>query len=214
MKAKQIFLTLSLVMASLCIYSQTGITNSAHDFSGETWTTNGEICVTCHTPHNSTIVANSPLWDHELSSFDFTGNLYTSTTLDATDMANPTGVSRLCLSCHDGTVALDNFGGNTTGTANISSYADKGVGTSGSLAAEHPVSFTYDAGLATSDPGLYNPTVQTSGIAGGTTIEADMLFASRVECASCHDVHNSAGNPMLLIKSNTGSALCMTCHNK
>lgn len=44
---------------------------------------------------------------------------------------------------------------------------------------------------------------------------------SRVECASCHDPHGvpSAGagstfNPTFLRKMNTGSAVCMTCHNK
>ena len=44
---------------------------------------------------------------------------------------------------------------------------------------------------------------------------------SRVECASCHDPHGveSSGSgstffPTFLRKSNTGSAVCLTCHNK
>ena len=47
-----------------------------------------------------------------------------------------------------------------------------------------------------------------------------MLFGTAgsrtMECASCHDVHNtaSASNQNLLLISNTASALCLTCHNK
>ena len=39
-----------------------------------------------------------------------------------------------------------------------------------------------------------------------------MLFNDRLECASCHDVHNSYNQAGLLVKSNADSALCLTCH--
>ncbi|NOY60274.1 MAG: cytochrome C, partial [Calditrichaeota bacterium] len=80
---------------------------------------------------------------------------------------------------------------------------------------DHPVSFTYDAALASTDGGLYDPTSQTSGLGG--TIDADMLYSSKLQCASCHDVHNNHSNGTsghLLVKSNASSALCLTCHNK
>ena len=35
----------------------------------------------------------------------------------------------------------------------------------------------------------------------------------RVECGSCHDPHNTA-NGTFLRKSNAGSGVCLTCHNK
>ena len=41
-----------------------------------------------------------------------------------------------------------------------------------------------------------------------------MLFAGQMECSSCHDVHDELGNTALLRKSNTQSALCLTCHDK
>ena len=214
MKAKQIFLTLSLVMVSLYTYSQ--ITGSKHDFSSATWNAGtDEICITCHTPHNSTtIAADSPLWNHDNTTTDFSALLYDSETLDAT-MANPSGVSRLCLSCHDGTIALDSYGG-ATGTSFITTVnADASVGDGvNGLQSEHPVSFTYNTALATTDGGLYDPSTQISGLGG--TIDADMLFAGSVECSSCHDVHNAPGGETvgLLVKSNGSSALCMTCHNK
>ncbi len=77
---------------------------------------------------------------------------------------------------------------------------------------DHPISFTYDAALATSDGELFDPSTISSGLGG--TIAADMLFGNKLECASCHDVHNAAGNPDLLVKANTASALCLTCHDK
>ncbi|NOX97082.1 MAG: cytochrome c3 family protein [Nitrospirae bacterium] len=191
-------------MLSSGAWAAAGITGSAHDFSGESWT--GEICNVCHTPHNagSELV---PLWNHATTATDpFT--LYTSSTLDATP-GQPEGVSKACLSCHDGTVAIDSFGG-ATGSTTLASNDDHNLGTD--LSNDHPISFTYDAALATTDGGLYNPTTETSGL--GSTIEADMLVSGKVECSSCHDVHNSSGLDDLLVKSNATSALCLTCHDK
>ncbi|NOX97083.1 MAG: cytochrome c3 family protein [Nitrospirae bacterium] len=183
-----------------------GITGSAHDFSSKTWNPSGEICRVCHTPHDAnTSVTGAPLWNHAVTTANFT--LYSSSTLNAT-MAQPGGPSKLCLSCHDGTVAIDNFGGRTTGTKFI--WGNYLIGTD--LSNDHPISFTYDAALATADDGLYNPTTQTSGLGG--TINSDMLIDDKVECSSCHDVHNGSGVADLLVKSNGASALCLTCHNK
>ncbi len=182
------------------------IVGSAHDFSGATWNPTGEICVVCHTPHHSnTSVSDAPLWNHQVTSATF--QVYSSSTLNAT-VGQPSGVSKLCLSCHDGTVALDNFGGRTTGTHFV--QGNDLIGTD--LRNDHPISFVYDAALATADGGLYDPTTHNSGLGG--TIDADLLFGHRLECASCHNVHNESGVANLLVKSNGASALCLTCHAK
>ncbi len=182
------------------------IKGSAHDFSGSTWNPTSEICVVCHTPHHSdTSVGDAPLWNHQVTSATF--QVYSSSTLNAT-VGQPSGVSKLCLSCHDGTVALDNFGGRTNGQTHIS--GDALIGTD--LRNDHPVSFTYDAALATADGALYDPTNSNSGLGG--TIDADLLFNHKLECASCHNVHNESGVADLLVKSNAQSALCLTCHIK
>jgi len=189
-------------------YAQT-IVNSDHDFSTKGWNTTGELCIVCHTPHNAdTSVAASPLWNHDVTTKTF--EVYTSFTLNAT-VNQPDGVSKLCLSCHDGTVALDSFGGGT-GTSFISG----GEKLETDLSDDHPISFTYDASLATADGEIFDPTAAFSGLPGGGTITVDMLFNDKLECASCHDVHNtvSAGNEKLLVISNVGSALCLTCHDK
>jgi predicted CXXCH cytochrome family protein len=182
------------------------ITGSAHDFSGQGWS-GGEICIVCHTPHNAdTSVAEAPLWNHEVTTATFT--VYTSPTLDAT-VGQPGGVSKLCLSCHDGTVAVDSYGG-ATGNEYIS--GDELLGTD--LSNDHPISFTYDTALATADGELEDPATAPSGLGG--TIDEDLLFNGSMECGSCHDVHNtaSAGNEHLLLITNQGSAICLTCHAK
>lgn len=204
MKTMKILFTLVFVAA----FSTVGfgqITGSAHDFSGFTWS-GGEICIACHTPHNADgTVPNVPLWNHELSAVA-TYTLYSSNTLNAT-MGQPSGSSKLCLSCHDGTVALENFGGATGGITFVSTG---NVGTN--ISDDHPISFDYDDALATADGELATPSSALSGLGG--TIAADMLFGGQMQCGSCHDVHNGEGVTHLLLKTNAASALCLTCHTK
>ncbi|MEI7982207.1 MAG: cytochrome c3 family protein [Bacteroidota bacterium] len=185
------------------------IVGSAHDFSTQTWNTTQQICICCHTPHNADItVPDAPLWNHKSTTATF--QLYTSPTFNGSaTITQPSGSSKLCLSCHDGTVALENFGGTTNGTHFISTVNNVGT----DLRNDHPISFIYDAALAAADPGLWNPTTHPSGIGSGT-ITATMLFNNKLECASCHNVHNGTGIAHLLRKTNVGSALCLTCHNK
>ena len=193
--------------AGMSAKAQTGIEGSKHDFSGATWNSTGNICLPCHTPHSGTGTM-APLWNHGTTTNSFT--LYSSDTLDATDMGQPGSESLACLSCHDGTVALDSFGGNGI-TNNTYMSGTALVGTD--LGNDHPVSFTYDDTLAGKDGSLHTPSDTASGI-GTKTIAEAMLFGGKMECASCHDVHNSTGLDGLLLKDNSGSALCLTCHDK
>jgi hypothetical protein len=190
------------------------LAGSAHDFSTLNWS-GGKICVACHTTHNSnTTVADAPLWNHALSAATYT--LYTSPTFNAV-AGQPGGNSKLCLSCHDGTVAVDSFGG-ATGTTMIS--AKNSVGTT--LKDDHPIGFTYDATLATTDGSLVNPTTTNVTIGSAPsktgTITATMLYNGKMECSSCHDVHNTftvGANGTGMVKISTGaSAICRACHTK
>lgn len=199
-----------------------GLRLSHHDFSGATWSDN-EMCKPCHTPHNASMeVPNSPLWNHEISSATY--QMYTSPTFEGTS-GQPTGKTKLCLSCHDGTVAIENHSGNTGGTR----FANMG-NVSTDLRNDHPISFIYDTSLALADTDLHDPSTTLSGL--GSTIEEDLLENGSLECTSCHDVHISRntqgctgchivhGNggmttkTLSLWKSNDASALCLTCHKK
>ena len=200
-----------LALLAMTAPSFAAITGGAHDFSGESWTT--EICNVCHTPHGaSTTAVGAPLWDHtETATASF--GVYTGAQgdLDAT-VGQPSGTSKLCLSCHDGTVNVDAFGGGagTVKVATFSATADLGT----DLSDSHPISFTYDAALVTADGSLH-PITTSSGIPGSSgTISDDMLFAGNVECSSCHDVHGGVAGTKLLVKTNANSALCLTCHDK
>ena len=208
---KQIRNPVIFILAFLIVQSGFAqITGSKHDFSNQSWNTSvgKQICIVCHTPHNANAsIVNAPLWNHQTTATaSFT--LYASSTLNAT-MSQPDASSKLCLSCHDGTVAIENFGTITNGTTLLTGVYNIGT----NLGNDHPVSFTYDAALATADKGLKNPTTAT-GIGTGT-IQATMLFSDKMQCASCHDVHNTSGfTAGLLTKSNAASALCLTCHSK
>ncbi|MEE8317100.1 MAG: hypothetical protein V3R70_11180, partial [Syntrophobacteria bacterium] len=83
------------------------IANTPHNLStsgqfGFKSLTVSETCVFCHTPHSA--LPDAPLWNRNLPSGQ-TYNIYGSSTLQAAP-GQPTGKARLCLSCHDGTVAL------------------------------------------------------------------------------------------------------------
>jgi len=183
-----------------------GLAQSAHDFSTQGWGTTG-ICQPCHTSQNASSELPVVLWSHELATGPYT--VYDSPTMNATT-GQPDGVSKACLSCHDGTVALDSFAG-SVGTTAMTGPAKLGT----DLSNDHPVSFTYNNALVAADGELHSPTTQASGLGG--TIASDMLFGTgnnRMECASCHDVHNAANLEFSLLKSNARSALCLTCHAK
>ncbi len=182
------------------------ITGSEHDFSTDGWNGTGEICIVCHAAHNNLNASGSMLWNHTTTTASFT--VYTSPSFGAT-ASQPAGTSKLCLSCHDGTVALDSFGG-ATGNTNISGGALVGT----DLSNDHPISFPY----STTDPELAATTTVVTFGDGSTGTIADVMLegGTTVQCQSCHDVHNTrtaADTPLLLV-DNDGSALCLTCHTK
>lgn len=190
--------------SALCTSSRASIQGSPHDLSA---VAGGAACSFCHTPHGA--LPGTPLWSRKLSTAVY--KIYESSSLEAR-VGQPTGASKLCLSCHDGTVALENFGGVTSGTHFIDPSARIGGAGGNDLSTDHPISFEYTDALAVSDGGLFPPTTTSSGLGG--TIDNDMLFDSKMECASCHDVHNRFGVSHLLKMSNVNSELCLTCHNK
>ncbi len=185
----------------------------SHDFEAAGWNSSGEKCIVCHTPHFADLtVSAAPLWNHEVTASGFT--TYNSSTFQGNGGAaapSPDGISKLCLSCHDGSVALENFGGATGGSNFIAATADL----TNDISDDHPVSFVYDATLSGTDGELEDPETVASGLGG--TIEADMLFgtagSATLECGSCHDVHDGDATKFLL-KDNGSSALCRTCHIK
>lgn len=102
--------------------------NLAAGSSGIQALTEKRVCIFCHTAHNAKTDAdliNAPLWNHTLSSATYTV-LSPNTLVNSVDKYSlfnvgivnmlstppdlPDGPSRLCLSCHDGTVAIGSVG--------------------------------------------------------------------------------------------------------
>lgn len=181
------------------------ISGTSHDLgTGGNTTDNGQICVYCHTPHNaSTVDPSPPLWNKVFTETLFT--IYGSSTID-NPIDQPEGVSLACLTCHDGTLALDaminppsNF------TPNNNTIPGGGLGTD--LSNDHPISIGYSLGA---DADFNDPATVTTTLPLFPGIQ-DANY--QVECGSCHNVHDDTINPFLRI-SNDNSALCLTCHVK
>jgi predicted CXXCH cytochrome family protein len=160
-----------------------------------------QICVFCHVPHHGVgLGGNRPP-----SAATYTP--YNSTTLTSPPPGAPTGASKICLSCHDGTIAL----GQTvaSGTLTLQNAGPGGamppgpsnIGTD--LRSSHPVSFSPAASSQLRTP------------PSGDAVQYDS--AGRLQCTSCHDPHRDdleAVQGKFLVKANRASAICQTCHAK
>jgi predicted CXXCH cytochrome family protein len=217
---KMIVLAACMLLVASAAFAA-GISNTKHDLGvgstsgGYVAAGTSEICVFCHTPHGAGNTV--PLWNRNNTTTNFP--MYASPTFQATAPTQPTGASLACMGCHDGTLAITtnivnqpNASAATAGVAAGNVSGDKITGTTSNLgvtlADDHPVSFTFDAALATLDGGLVSPTGANFVFAGGAR-----LIGTKVECASCHDVHNNTNIPFMR-GTMARSALCLGCHTK
>jgi len=117
------------------------------------------------------------------------------------------------MDCHEAEPngpAVDDYGGNTTGTYFVDGEEAFGM----DLTQHHPVSFTYDTTLAVDHGGLNDPATALSGRTRSGTIAEDMLEAGLVQCTSCHDQHdNSKGNYLFETVEQNSCFICHTLHN-
>jgi predicted CXXCH cytochrome family protein len=165
-----------------------------------------QVCVFCHTPHQATSGIVGPLWNRALSA-PSSYIAYSSSSLE-TDTAQPGGSSKLCLSCHDGTMAIDKVNvingaqnvvipmtvaGTVTTGAKLSSLTDGATGFTRNLGTDlsndHPISFTYDSTLALADGELRGPDGTVKSREAGVTPPVMPLENGQIQCATCHDPH-------------------------
>ncbi|MBW6493589.1 MAG: cytochrome c3 family protein [Burkholderiaceae bacterium] len=249
---KLVALGVMVVGVGLAGLAQAAITNSAHDFTDgvkglkgnsgtptavdESWNARGEICRVCHVPHDharaSQRYLNGLLWNHGVSVASYT--MYDtawSSTITGAQSAQPDGTSKLCLACHDGTVAIDTFdkyaGGailfDGTATGYAAGYKVPGFldGDKLDLRGTHPISIAFPAGQAGDGKNFTDPATATW--MDNATV-ASTLDNGKMQCSTCHDVHSSTGGVAtgshLLRQAQTveqggvASGLCLTCHVK
>ena len=165
-------------------------------------TTETQICIFCHTPHNARS-DTSFLWNRADSTANYT--TYQSSTLYAT-VGQPSGASKLCLSCHDGTIALGDVLSRSTeipfaGGVRFLPDGPTKLGTD--LSDDHPVSFPY----AESQSGNPSEFASPSTLTGSVKLDDSGL----VQCTSCHDPHSDQYGDFL-VDPNVSGSLCLTCH--
>lgn len=198
-----------------------GVANTSHDPSLWSFGFETQVCVMCHAPHNAS--SDGPLWNHAMSAVA-SYKMYSSPTTLAT-IVQPGPSSKLCLSCHDGTVAVLAYGGATGGMTLIDAAGAGARSVMGQdLSNDHPIGFVYNDALVAKDPTKLKPTSTSVTIGASSTRTgtiASMLLDGglKMECSSCHDVHNkftvaTASGRGLVKVSTGGSALCVTCHIK
>jgi predicted CXXCH cytochrome family protein len=217
----------ALALATMSVADPERITASKHDLSTtgliqDRAVSETQVCVFCHTPHGASPAV--PLWNHTLSQSTF--QVYEGLDLEVTP-DQPTSAdhfaSAACLSCHDGTVAVNSLVNNPVGgtpamgsghelTADfkLASTSSAYVGTD--LRNDHPIAFNYDTSAAN------DAEIDTRANAVSHGVNFFGANSDQMECASCHDVHKpgqeSDGDAPFLVRSNDGSGLCLSCHIK
>lgn len=189
-------------------------------------------CIYCHIPSSVQGRRNSPGsaqitdWNRYLPTGEI--QTYESETLQG-KIRDLGPESLLCLSCHDGSMAVDMVinkpdGWGQKDESPLHMRLDKGGGLDKctqchdgktahkmeaaiigrSLMDDHPVGIDYP-GLFDTSGEFFTPNSE------GRFRNGVRLFRNRVECATCHDVHNPDIVPFLRVEQKD---LCTTCHNK
>ena len=169
------------------------------------------VCVFCHTPHDA--VSQTPLWNPDIEGEGQTYALFTSEYLKVP--SQPLQPSRLCLSCHDGSLALGDVRKPSTRIAMTRATLAGPASIGWDLSNDHPISFDYEA-VATDE---FASAQEVRGAAGITLYAGARGYS--VECPTCHDPHKDRYlspdkevklTGKFLAADNRWSQLCLVCH--
>jgi len=165
-------------------------------------------CTFCHAPHSG-LGGVSGLWSQTLSQANYTP--YTSTTYHETGNTKPPlGVtSSLCLSCHDGTVAV----GQSVpyGRVQMTGSLAQGDSFGTNLTSSHPFSLVL--------PMKDAPDLVQSLVSQGKTndpLQKVKLINGNIECISCHNPHVQNTDQVaqgFLVRDSSSGQMCLACHD-
>ena len=198
-----------VLMAVVAGAGPSGIAESKHNLSvsgpGRIKSTQEtEICIFCHGTHKA---AGDALDNRPQSQAVYRG--YTSSTLRAANVRGPTGSSRVCLSCHDGTVALAQAVGSSR-PRSLSMLDADGAGRLPAGPSNLGTDFSSTHPFSVKPP--EHPEYRAPPAGDAVRLDAD----GQVQCVSCHDPHREDADPVqrkFLVKDNRGSSLCLSCHS-
>lgn len=200
---------LAVFGAALPAFAQVGnrsVVGSPHDLSatgpGRVHAVEeDEVCIFCHAPHNAT--GQTPLWNRFDRNMHY--SVYRSTTTDAR-IDQPSGPSKMCLSCHDGAIAVGLVASRPPTEPIVTTFRTIPPGPTDlteDLSDDHPIGFRFDRALLNRDRQLKNPDILTDRLPLGPHGE--------VHCTTCHEPHdNSLGK--FLREPTVRSAICLSCH--
>lgn len=201
-----------MIFAAIMQAQAESVINSKHNLS-----TSGQgtikaasetrVCIFCHSSHNAS--KEGPLWNHETTVERFV--TYDRSTMEGR-AEQPNGATKLCLSCHDGTIAVGAIKGlerpidmrNVGSQGEIPPNRTSHIGTD--LSGTHPVSVKYQQSQAAADPHLRWPPVDPEGRVG---TDAN----GYVQCTACHDPHDdSRSDRYPFWNKKTFDEVCDVCH--
>jgi predicted CXXCH cytochrome family protein len=214
MAGKIIRLSLVLLLAAIAALAQTksSVVDSPHNLSV---TGKGEIrsmsetrvCIFCHSSHNAS--SEGPLWNHETTPRQF--QTYNRSTMVSNPEA-PNGATKLCLSCHDGTVAVGAVRSmrGTIAMVNVGPSGEIPTGRKSNLGTDlsgtHPVSVRFEQRSAIRKQSLRWPPFDAQSQVG---VDAE----GYVQCTSCHDPHGSRSTKYPFWQKESFSEVCTVCHD-
>lgn len=230
-----------MFLLGILFTAQAGIVNTKHNLSvtgpgtikavSET-----EICVFCHIPHNER--EGTPLWNRKMPTSVYT--LYDSEFINRIEYPAPEQpsevegqpgiISRQCLSCHDGTVAIgavyivrgtelgntviqmQNVNPDGTLPSNLRTF----IGTD--LSMHHPVAIEYNPDIQKTFGDGSIKTIELKNPLPDPPIKLYNYGGKKyVECTSCHDPHKENKQFLRVDVGNLAQDFkktCISCHDK
>lgn len=200
-----------LILAFYAVEAHAVISGTSHDLTTRNIPAYEGICDPCHSLWmiNSPEINQGDLWDSSLAlpnpcaDDKYKEAYYCSQFVSGDDSTEPLdgyssqrgGMTKLCLSCHDGL------------------YFSDYLGSTESVATDHGISIrdiAYSSESAAANGNLYDPETHTTSLGGTISFDLYLWNDSKMTCTTCHDVHYSSGASLRI--DNTAQQLCLTCH--
>ncbi len=199
-------------MSLLASAQRQTVINSEHDLSDGA-ADSPSVCYYCHVPHGAS--PSLGLWGHQVTTATFNMSYPSTTYTEGAAAITTPSPSRLCMSCHDGTIALGAENNTSTVFPTSKTLAIAGTNMGTDLRADHPQSFgTWVKNVTNPNFETMHDSLYSSGTTSNPVVK---LWRGRVECTTCHDAHtpnNDVHRPSkFLTADNTNSALCKACHD-